>query len=331
MRRRLRELKDQHDVAISFLSGPNLLNAFAGRQTKTIVSERGSKRHDLGRSKWCRLLWTRFLDPMVYRYARWIVAASEGLAGEITSANRGVAERTIAIEGTVHAQHLLASAEAAADSAYENLAAFETIVAYGRFHVQKGFDFLLQVFALVRRQRPAARLLLIGDGSEDSRLRTLAENLHLRAGSAAEAAGVDVIFAGYQDTPVRFVRFGRVFVLPSRYEGLPNALIEALASGVPILAADCPWGPRSVLSGPNEHLDRGTLELPRHLAHGTLMPVPDQPGALETWCHEVLAVLARDPERRKGEECLAAISRFDIGVTGPEWLRIIGKAIDEPR
>jgi hypothetical protein len=134
MRRRLQSLKAEHDMAISFLSGPNLLNALAGPRNKTIVSERGSKLHDAGVSSWRRRIWTDLLDPLTYKRSRWIVSASEGLAGEIKAANPGIAARVIAIEGTIYARQLLDNAEAPMERAFEALATFETIVAYGRFH-----------------------------------------------------------------------------------------------------------------------------------------------------------------------------------------------------
>ena len=327
MLRRLRALKNEHDAAISFLSGPNLLNALAGPKAKTIVSERGSKRHDTGMTWLQRLIWTRLLDPLTYSRSSRIIAASWGLAGEITTANPGVADRTIAIEGTVHADRLLNAAEAPIDDVYDQLSEFETIVAVGRLHVQKGFDFLLRVFADVRRVRPAARLLLIGDGPEADRLLALAKELGLRTGGAFDLPHLDVIFAGYQASPHRFIRLGRVFVLTSRFEGLPNALIEALAAGVPILSADCPWGPRSVLSRADARIDDGRIELPCRLPHGTLMPVPDQEGATETWSREIQSALRTPVERLNRATRLRAIAQFDIEATGPEWLRMTREAI----
>lgn len=325
MIRRLRALKNEHDAAISFLSGPNLLNALAGPKDKTIVSERGSKRYDVGMSMPQRQLWTQLLDPIAYRRAKRVVAASEGLAKEITTANPRTLGKTISIEGTIQANRLLENAEAATDDALEGLIEFETVATFGRLHVQKGFDFLLRTFAEVRRIRPAARLLLIGDGPESTRLLALANELGLKTGTAADVAHADVIFAGYRKNPLRFLRLGRIFVLTSRYEGLPNALIEALATGVPVLASDCPWGPRSVLAGPNDLPLDEPIVLPKRLAHGTLMPVPDSSNAVEIWSREIVRVLQCPFQRRGREACRDAIARFDIAVTGPQWMDLISE------
>ena len=157
MVRRLRKLKCEYDVTISFMSGPNLLNALAGRSATTILSERGSKRFDTGMSPRQRWIWTRVLDPIAYRGARFVVAASQGLAEEIGNANSGIASRVSAIEGTVHTVRLLELAEAPCEPEFDAFREFQTIVGFGRMHHQKGFDALLRVFASVRRQCPAAR------------------------------------------------------------------------------------------------------------------------------------------------------------------------------
>jgi glycosyltransferase involved in cell wall biosynthesis len=317
MLRRLRAMKAKYDVTISFLSGMNLLNALAGPRARTIVSERGSKRHDIGMSPRQRLIWTRLLDPLIYWRAGRVVAASEGLAQEIVTANPWAGPRVLAIPGTVQAEALVEAADLPVEPELMHLAEQETVVAFGRLHVQKGYDLLLSAFARVRVERPAARLLLIGAGPEEERLRTLAAGLGLRVGSTDG----DVVLSGLRTDPLRYLRLGRVFALPSRYEGLPNALIEALAAGSPILAADCPWGPRAILSS-SSLAEGSTLPgLPMRLEHGVLMPLPDAPGAVEAWAEAITHALAAPPPLRPNREArLAAIAPYDIARTCPVWL-----------
>lgn len=318
MWRRVRALKREHDLAISFLSGVNLLNALAGPRHKTIVSERGSKRHDIGMTDFQRALWTLILDRLTYWRSARVVAASEGLAYEIISANRWATGRVVAIEGTVRAGQLVEAADGPLEPEIEALAEFETVVTFGRLHIGKGYDFLLKAFAQVRATRPRARLLIIGDGPKAARLREIGANLGLRCGKPSDDA--EVIFAGMQPEPLRYVRLGRVFALPSRYEGLPNALIEALATGVPVLASDCPWGPRSILSEGSLDYKQGDPTLPCKLAHGTLMPLPEAPNALSLWVRELNRALETRQPRINRDERLRLTSRYDIESTGPVWL-----------
>lgn len=319
MLNRLRSLKRQHDVTISFMSGMNLLNALAGPRARTIVSERGSKRHDSGMTRRQRVIWTRILDPIIYWRAGHVVAASEGLAHEIVTANPWAASRVVAIEGTVEATLLIEAAELPVEPEIQALMDCETVVAFGRLHVQKGFDVLLAAFSRVRAKRPKARLLLIGAGPEEARLRILAKNLGLRVDVAGTDA--DVILPGLRPNPLRYLQVGRVFVLPSRFEGLPNALIEALATGADILASDCPWGPRSILSAGGLSYEGPTPDLPHALTHGMLMPLPDAPNAVQVWADEIGRALGTPVRPRPSDaERVAAIARYDIALTGPRWL-----------
>ena len=328
MFRRLRSLKRQHDVTISFLSGMNLLNALAGQRVRTIISERGSKRHDIGMSKRQRLIWTRLLDPLTYWRAGHVVAASEGLAHEIVTANPWAAAKVTSIEGVVEAAALVDAGDLPVEPEIEEMVEFDTIVTFGRLHIQKGYEFLLQTFACVLDSRPKARLLLIGDGDEQERLRDVATELGLRVGTNASEA--DVIFTGVKSDPVRYTRIGRVFAFPSLYEGLPNALIEAIASGVPVLASDCPWGPRSILSGGILGYDN-ELSLPTRLTHGTLMPLPVGLNSLTIWADELEQALERSKSRVSKQDRLEAIERYDIGKTGPRWLQLVMEMSEPPK
>lgn len=327
MGKRLRALKDEHDVAISFLSGANLLNSLIGPKSKTVVSVRGSRSHDFQVSKWSRVIWLRLWDPLIYRHARHVVAASCGLRREIIESCPAATGKTVAIEGTIISEQLLAKVEADPGIVAAELEKFETIVSLGRLHPTKGFDFLLRAFSEVRRSRQNARLLLIGDGPELSRLELLAQELGLRTGALEDLACADVIFAGFMRNPLVYLRLCNVFVFPSRTEGLPNALIEALASGIPVLAADCHWGPRSILSGTSGGDEALQTKQAMRLPHGVLLPVPEAKDAHAIWSREILEVLEHPVERRTRQQALAAIKRFDISTTGPDWVRIIESSI----
>jgi glycosyltransferase involved in cell wall biosynthesis len=125
-------------------------------------------------------------------------------------------------------------------------------LAVGRHVAQKGIDLLLQAWAEVARAVPGARLRIVGDGP----LRTQHEQLAVQLGLHS----VDWL----DPTPQieRLFREAAVFVLPSRYEGMPLALLEAQALGVPSAAFDCPTGPAEILSA-----DTGRL-VPAGDVHG---------------------------------------------------------------
>lgn len=111
------------------------------------------------------------------------------------------------------------------------------ILGIGRFSRAKNFPLLLEAFAQVRQQRPC-RLILLGKGRQQGRL----EQLSARLGVAQ-----DVDMPGYVENPYPYLRHASLFVLSSLWEGSPNVLTEALALGCPVVATDCPSGPREIL------------------------------------------------------------------------------------
>jgi glycosyltransferase involved in cell wall biosynthesis len=112
------------------------------------------------------------------------------------------------------------------------------LVAAGRLHTQKDFPVLIQAFARVRSARQA-RLLILGEGPNRAGLEALIQSLGLSD---------DVGLPGHTDNPYAYFARAAAFVLSSRWEGLPTVLIEALSCGAPVIATDCPSGPREILA-----------------------------------------------------------------------------------
>jgi glycosyltransferase involved in cell wall biosynthesis len=81
--------------------------------------------------------------------------------------------------------------------------------------------------------------MILGDGDERFRLEQMALQLGIQD---------RVFLAGRVHNPTDYLRASDIFVLSSRHEGFPNALIEAMASGLPSIAADCPFGPGDIIS-----------------------------------------------------------------------------------
>jgi len=161
----------------------------------------------------------------------------------------------------------------------------------GRLTREKGLDVLLRAVA---GGSPIASLLVVGDGAE-------------RAALEAEAghAGVHVRFCGYHEDVSSFLAAADVFVQPSRSEGLPFAVLEAMAHGLAIVASDVGGMP-------------GALE-----GCGWLVPPDDSPALARR-----LVGLAADPRVRRelGEAGRARVAR-DFGV--PAMMRALHAAYDE--
>lgn len=199
----------------------------------TTVSERLA-----GRSAFKRWRTYRQLRA-VYGAADAVVGNSEGVVRDIAAVAHVSASRLHLIRNPVVTSALAVQAAEPLVHPWFAAGSPPVICGLGGLRTQKGFDTLLEAFARVRAIRPC-RLLILGEG----RLR---EALQQQAGRLGVAD--DFALPGFDPNPYRYLARAGLFVLASRWEGSPNALTEALALGVPVVAADCPSGPREILRG----------------------------------------------------------------------------------
>ena len=117
------------------------------------------------------------------------------------------------------------------------------VVAIGRLDAQKGFDLLIDAFPDLRALQPGAQLWIVGeDPSPDGETRRALERAAAERGMAEQ-----LHLVGFQQNPYTYLAHADLFVLSSRYEGLPNVLLEALAVGCPVVALDRPGGTREIM------------------------------------------------------------------------------------
>jgi glycosyltransferase involved in cell wall biosynthesis len=114
------------------------------------------------------------------------------------------------------------------------------LLAVGRLSREKGFDLLLRALVTVRLRFPCAELAIVGAGREEATLRSLAVELGVSPA---------VRFAGQADPSAAFFSGATAYVLSSRHEGMPNALLEAAAGGLPIVALPASQGIVELLEG----------------------------------------------------------------------------------
>lgn len=164
------------------------------------------------------------------------------------------------------------------------------ILGIGRLSYQKGFDTLLCAFAQLKH--PTLDLVLLGDGPLKPDLEALAVTLGVKD---------RVVLAGFVDDPSVYLRAAALFVLASRWEGFPNVLTEALASGVPVVSTDCPGSPREVLQN-------GLL--------GRLVPVDDCKALAFAISEELTSPVASNQARvaRAGEYSADSVARKYLAV-----------------
>lgn len=178
--------------------------------------------------------------PFVYRFADEIVAIASDMAADLAKTAKISPDRitTIAVNPVITPE-LLAAAELPPTHPWLSDGGTPVILGVGRLSKQKDFATLIRAFARLRAERPC-RLLIIGEGSERQPLEALA---------AASSHANDIALPGFLREPFAAMRACDLFVLSSRYEGLPNVLIEAIACRAAVVATDCPSGPNDILNG----------------------------------------------------------------------------------
>lgn len=230
-------------AVLSALTHMNLATIAAtrlsGSGARLVISERNqiSAKAREARDAWQRAVYRAV--PWAYRAADRVVAVSGGVAADLAQFGRLPDGKIRVIHNPVFDPDIEALAQAPLDHPFFETGGPPIIVAAGRLHTQKGFDVLLRAFALARAQLDC-RLVILGDGPERARLSAQAEQSGL---------GYDIDMPGFCANPFALMARAGAFVLSSRWEGFPNALVEAMACGAPVIATDCPSGPREILEG----------------------------------------------------------------------------------
>lgn len=275
---KLRALKLQHDLCISFLSGPNLVNALSGRGARSIISLRGSRHFDPVAPRAQNLLFRYLLDPLIYARVGRIVPVSPGLALEVGQVQR---RKVRVIPPFLELATIRGKLAAPAPEAFAALKGQPVIVSVGRLSIEKGFQHLIRIFHTISQQRPGAKLLLVGDGPMREALRAQCSALGLALDDVSQGSS-SVIFTGYQQNVLAFMALGKVYALTSATEGFPSVLLEAMIAGLPVLAADTPWGAHFILTGTAQTIPYPT-STPTRTECGTLMPRIDDAAFAQCW------------------------------------------------
>jgi glycosyltransferase involved in cell wall biosynthesis len=211
--------KQKPAILQTFLYHANLVGRFAGRLAgvpKIVSGIRVAER----RSSW-RLRLDRWTERLVDRH----VCVSPGVAE--FSIQAGLSREKIEVIPNGVDFERFATAEPADLTEFGIARDAQVVLSVARLDPQKGIDLLIEAFATLASKFPKAELLLVGDGPSR---RALVEQV---ARSGVESR---IHFAGYRrDTPGLY-RAAQVFVLPSRWEGMPNAVLEAMAAGCPVVA-----------------------------------------------------------------------------------------------
>lgn len=210
------------DVVVAFLTKINTLTLLAtiGKKVPVIISERNNLRAQAVHPLW------RKLQQVLARRAGAIIMQTERACEDLPKALRCQAE-VIA--------NPCAPLPDAQNASGPNV---KHLVAVGRLERQKGFDLLMKAMASIRDQFPEIQLTIFGEGSQRMALEKQRDDLGLTD---------IVLMPGVSNNPGGWMANADALVFPSRFEGFPNVLAEATVCGLPVVAADCGYGPSELI------------------------------------------------------------------------------------
>lgn len=278
------------DLVLSFIDKTNILTLFAtiSLGIPVIVSERTDPRHHgIG------LIW-KSLHRLTYQWADAIVANNRAVADWLSHWAKGV--RVEAIPNPI------ITPQARGDQTRLEfvLPPRPRMVAMGRLSTEKGFDLLLSAFAQTANRQQHWSLLILGDGPEQGNLLDQAEKLGIRD---------RVHLPGLVSDPIFVLRKCDLFILSSRFEGFPNALLEAMGSGLPVVSFDCPSGPREII---------------RHGVDGVLVPRED----VDTMAEAMDRLMSNAAEReRLSRRAVEVTKRFSVQKVIEMWNTLFGQIV----
>ena len=231
------------DAIISAKDYQNVVALWAaklsGVATKVIVTTHIDVAIDWKQKKGLKAKIIPYLVRWCYPWADHVVAVSQGTKYSLEKMTGLPSEKIKVIYNPVVTPELLVKAEEPLNHPWFAPEEPPVLLSAGRLTEQKDYITLIRAFALVLKER-TARLMILGDGEDRPELQTLVQELGLE-----EA----VALPGFVDNPYKFMKRADVFVLSSKWEGLPTVLIEALACGCPVVSTDCPSGPAEILEG----------------------------------------------------------------------------------
>jgi len=228
-----------------------------------------------------------------------VFAVSQGVADDVAALCPGIASKLQTLKNPTVTPELETLAAQSVDHPWFNDAQIPVIIGVGRLSKAKNFGLLIEAFARARQQR-LMRLAIIGAGRQHRQLMAKAQ----QSGYAQ-----DIALLGFQTNPYPFMQRAALFVLSSLWEGSPNALIEALALGRPVVATDCPSGPREILQNGK---------------YGELVPLGDTAALAAA----IVKTLANPPDQHFVRQ---AARPFTIEASAAAYLEAMGVGKSEPQ
>lgn len=235
--------RQRPDVVFAHLNGPAraalLARGLARVNASIVVVEHTHHGTFYTRRKWLRDLLTTWL----FRHAERVAGTSAGVVDDLEARFPGIGGRTLVLPSVGPSSEAVALARSTLPDHpwYRNRRDIRLICCVANLVPRKGQDALVDALPLLRSRCGDVRLVLVGRPDDHAFVASL------RRRAAALGLSEEVSIVGYQPDALRFIANADVLALTSHTEGFGMVLVEALACGLPVVATDCPVGPRAVL------------------------------------------------------------------------------------
>jgi glycosyltransferase involved in cell wall biosynthesis len=230
--------KNNYDVVYSTCGGTNAAAVIATKwlrkNLKVVVSERNVMLPP-GKNKLKQFLQHTF-KKLTYPQADFVTVVSKALEKEVLQKTKVLQEKIrVLYNPVINKDLLLQKDEIVTHKVFKS--GIPVILAVGRFVYQKDYPTLFRAFEKVI-QTTRANLFILGTGPLEEELKTMVKTMGLSE---------NVVFAGFDKNPFKYMKNCSVFVLSSKHEGMPGVLIQAMACGAAVVSTDCPTGPSEVI------------------------------------------------------------------------------------
>ncbi|TXN35971.1 glycosyltransferase family 4 protein [Flagellimonas hymeniacidonis] len=276
--------KEKIDLLIGFITSANILSVLAAKRQgiPCIISERNFPMHANTPKMW------KILRRLLYRKSDFLVVQTEEIRDYFKSL---MPEDKILILANPIAPEISASRDSKIKK--ENI-----VLNVGRLTYQKSQDTLIRAFANIENKN--WKLLIIGEGNKRMEYEDLIQKLKL---------GDRVLLVGNTNDMPHYYNRASIFAFPSRFEGFPNALLEAMHFGLPCVSTDCPTGPSKLINNGS---------------NGFLIPI-DSPETLEKKLSELIN---NDVLRgNMGKKAVESTIKFETAPVTEQWNDVINRLV----
>ena len=303
--------KNKPDIVFSVLCHVNLIAIIAtllsryiynNKKTKVIVSERASISKTIGSIPLSKKYFVYFLMKVLYPFSDHIVGVSKGVVEEAKKMNLGKLHRIRCIYNGINVD-VIDKERIINRNIHKFMQSKNPLfIAVGRLVEQKRIDRLINGFSLLRK-RTKANLLILGEGPLRFKLQKLIEKKNLQ----------DCIeMVGFQKKVIQWINNSDIYILTSDFEGLPGALIQAMACGLKLISVNCKYGPSEIL---------------QNGLYGTLVDIDNQ-DYLVNAMYQNCEIVNKEQNKRGLRTTNEGIDRFKIEHCALEYKKLFKEVVD---